>query len=244
MSHRALARAPGISPALVAWIEAGNVSRVASYARLAEALDLRLEIDLIDSRRKKPAARSEDPVHAAMGEWFVRQLQRHSDGLAVDEPYQHYQFAGRADVLAWRLDPAALLHIENRTRFPNLQEAFGSYNAKWRYLPGVLAKRLGLRNGFDGVTNVMAVLWTSEALHQLRLHAASFAAVCPDPIDTFLGWLGGDTPPLGARSVLAVIDPLAAGRSRAVAGLEDIRTIRPRYRGYAEAADELRQAGR
>jgi hypothetical protein len=44
-------------------------------------------------------------------------------------------------------------------RFANLQDAFGSYNAKRRYLPGVLAERLGLRDGWQVVTNVIAALW-------------------------------------------------------------------------------------
>jgi hypothetical protein len=136
-----------------------------------------------------------------------------------------------------------LLHVENRTRFPNLQEAFGSYNAKRSYLPGVIAQRLGLRDGFQSVTNVMAVLWSAEALHDLRLREASFAAVCPDDISALEAWLDGRHPPTVVRSVLAIVDPIAAGRSRAIVGLEDVRKVRPRYRGYADAAEAFRKAG-
>jgi hypothetical protein len=39
---------------------------------------------------------------------------------------QFYQFAGRADVVAWNVEERALLHIEIRTRFPDLQEMAGS----------------------------------------------------------------------------------------------------------------------
>ena len=236
-----LAETAGISRSLLVWIEAGNVPSVESYLRLANALALRLEVDLVDPRNKKAVTRSEDPVHAAMGEWFVRRVEPHSDGVALDEPYQHYQFAGRADVVAWKLDPPALLHVENRTRFPNLQEAFGSYNAKRSYLPGVLAQRLGLGNGFDSVTSVMAVLWSAEVLHELRLRPASFRAVCPDSIDAFSAWLAGSPPPTGVRSILAVVDPLAASRSRAIVGFDQTQTVRPRYRGYVDAAEALRQ---
>src|SRR3972149_745963 len=35
-------------------------------------------------------------------------------------PYQHYQCAGRAGLLAWERERRSLLHVENRTRFPNL----------------------------------------------------------------------------------------------------------------------------
>ena len=53
--------------------------------------------------------------------------------------------AGRADLLGWDVASRSLLHVENRTRFPNIQDAMGSYNAKRQYLPGVIADRLGLR---------------------------------------------------------------------------------------------------
>ncbi len=81
-------------------------------------------------------------MHAAMGELEARALQRPGVRISIDEPYQHYQFAGRADVVAW--DDENLLHIENRTRFPNLQEAAGSYNAKRQYLASSIAQRLDL----------------------------------------------------------------------------------------------------
>jgi transcriptional regulator with XRE-family HTH domain len=244
LTHRALALGAGISPALLAWIEAGNVTRVSTYLRLGDALGLTLEVDLVDPRRRGSTSRAEDPVHAGMGEWLVRALKPFGHPIAVDEPYQHYQFAGRADVLSWRLDGPDLLHVENRTRFPNLQEAFGSYNAKRTYLPGVIAQRLGLRDGFESVTNVMAVLWSAEALHDLRIRAASFAAICPDGIGPFSAWLEGDRPEGGVHSLLVVVDPPATGRHRAVIGLDDARTVRPRYRGYADAAEAFRRAGR
>jgi transcriptional regulator with XRE-family HTH domain len=238
----ALAEKAGVSRSLLVWVEAGHVPSLETYGRLADALGLRLEIDLVDPRRSKQV-RAQDPVHAAIGEWLVRLLRPLRYSIAIDEPYQHYQFAGRADVIAWRLDPPTLLHVENRTRFPNIQEAFGSYNAKRRYLPGVLAQRLGLPRGFRSVTNVLCVLRSAEALHELRLRTGSFAAVCPDPIDPFTKWLSSAPPDSGLFSVLAIVDPLAEGRTRAIVGLDEVRTIRPRYRGYADAAEALRRAG-
>jgi hypothetical protein len=117
-------------------------------------------------------------------------------------------------VLAWDADARHLLHVENRTRFPNLQEAAGSNNAKRRYLPGVMAERLGRGpRGFDSVTNVMAVLWSSEAIHALRVHPATFAAICPDATDAFdAWWRGAGSPPTGVTSTLVVLDPSPATR--------------------------------
>jgi hypothetical protein len=178
-----------------------------------------------------------------MGEWFARLLSNPGYALAIDEPYQHFQFAGRADVLGWQIDPPALLHIENRTRFPNIQEAAGSYNAKRSYLPASVAQRLALRGGFDSVTHVMAVLWSAEAQHEIRVRTATFAAICPDPLEPLEAWLRGTPPASGVFSILALVDPLAIGRHRRFVSLDDTVRARPRYRGYAEAVDAFRAAG-
>ncbi len=60
-------------------------------------------------------------MHAAMGEAGAAHLRTLGFAVRLDEPFQHYQFAGRGDVVAWSVERAALLHLENRTAFPNLQ---------------------------------------------------------------------------------------------------------------------------
>ena len=179
-----------------------------------------------------------------MGELEAATLARNGHHVAIDEPYQHFQFAGRADVLAWDRDGRHLLHIENRTRFPNIQEAIGSFNAKRRYLPGVMAERLGNgARGFESVTHVMAVLWSSEAMHAIRMHPATFEAVCPDPADAFEAWWRGGDPAPGVSSTLVVLDPApATARHCAWTSLTD--PTRPRHRGYAEAAAALASLSR
>ena len=167
--------------------------------------------------------------------------------VALDEPFQHYQFAGRADLVGVgrRTDPA-LLHVENRTRFPNIGETFGAFNAKRQYLAGSIAERLGLRGGFRSVTNVIVALWSSEVLHELRMHEASFRAVCPDPVDAFDAWWSGLVPSVPAvTSTLVIFDPVNGGRSdkRRYVSLDQLASVRPRYRGYADAADALRRSG-
>ena len=180
-----------------------------------------------------------------MCESLADRLSSHGFRVAIDEPFQHYQFAGRADVLAWSTEGRTLLHVEVKTRFPNLQEAFGSYNTKRRYLPSVIADRVGMRGGWDAVTNAFVALWSSDVLHEVRLHPATFAAVCPDPVDAFGTWWSGRPPvSAGVTSTLVVFDPVAAGRSdrRRYVGLEDARSVRGRYRGYADAAAALGHA--
>ena len=176
-----------------------------------------------------------------MGEFEVDRLSRFGFRTRIDEPNQHYQFAGRADVIAWDFEKRVLLHIENRTRFPNIQEVAGSWNAKREYLPAQLAQRLGLR-GWASVTNVMVAVWSAETLHSVRLRNATFHALCPSGTDAFKAWWSGNPPARGVASSFVFIDPLAAARQRTFVGLDEAAVVRPRYRGYAEAAAKLGQS--
>ncbi|MHB8958814.1 MAG: helix-turn-helix domain-containing protein [Candidatus Limnocylindrales bacterium] len=247
-SMRDLAGRAGVAIGLVHDVEAGNAATLESYARLAVALARRPALALVDERARPapdPRREAEDFVHAAMGELEARALAKPGRTIAIDEPYQHYQFAGRADVLAW--EGRDLLHIENRTRFPNLQDAVGSYNAKRQYLARSLAVQLNVGpRGWRSVTNVMACLWSAEVLHVLRLRSASFAALCPDPPDQLEAWLRGEEPTAGVTSSLVVLDPLVpfGSRKRSIAALVDVPRLESRYRGYAEAAEALRRAVR
>ncbi len=229
-------------------VEHGSPASLETYAAIAGALGLEPRLALVDPRKRAATARAEDPVHAAMGELLAARLARHGFAISIDEPYQHYQFAGRADLLAWDLTSRALLHVENRTGFPNIQEALGSYNAKRAYLPGVLAERLGLRNGFATVTNVIAGLWSSEVIHIARIRSASFTSACPDDPSAFAAWWNGSPPKPGPpTSAFVLLDPVlpATPRRAAFVGLDEIRnmSIRPRYRGYADAVEALRRQG-
>lgn len=221
--------------------ESGRPASLEMYARLGYALGLRLEVDFVDPRRPKGhRAREEDPVHSAMGELETARLRALGFEVAIDEPYQHYQFAGRADVVAWSSRDRALLHIENRTRFPNMQEAAGSYNAKRAYLGAVVADRLGIRGGFISETHVLVGLWSAEVLRTLRLRRATFSSLCPDAIDEFEAWWSGHPPTAGRSSAFVLLDPFAAGRMRPFVDLNTaVGTVRPRVRGYAEASRRL-----
>ncbi len=237
-SLRSLADRAGVSTSTVHAIEHGAPASLETYAAIAHALDLEARLDLVDPRKRASAARAEDPVHAAMGEMLATKLVGHGRPIAIDEPYQHFQFAGRADFLAWDLDRRALLHVENRTRFPNVQEAIGSYNAKRRYLPAVMAERLGLRGGFSSVTNVIAGLWSNEVLHSVRIRSATFRAVCPDDASAFEAWWTGSPPSHGgSTSTFLLLDPVGG----AFVGLESAlaSVTRPKYGGYAAAVAAL-----
>jgi transcriptional regulator with XRE-family HTH domain len=247
---RELAERAGVSVAQVHRAEAGEVVSLETHSRIGVALGMPPSLTFEDRRSatsgRDPAAReAQDLVHAAMGEVEARMLARSDRTIAIDEPYQHYQFAGRADLLAW--DEANLLHIENRTRFPNIQDAAGAYNAKRQYLARALAERLDLGpRGWRSVSHVMVCLWSAEVLHVLRLRAATFGALCPDPPDAFRAWLAGTPPPRNTSSSLVVLDPVVPFGSRRRTIADPLRSpnLESRHRGYAEAADSLRRAER
>jgi transcriptional regulator with XRE-family HTH domain len=236
----------GVALGSVQAAESGRMATLETYVRLATALGMRPGLAL-ETGRPASARRvdADDFVHAAMGELEAGILARPGRTVAIDEPYQHYQFAGRADVLVW--EGRDLLHIENRTRFPNVQEAAGAYNAKRRYLATAIADRAGIGPaGWRSVTHVMACLWSSEVLHVLRLRPATFDSLCPASSEPLEAWLQGAAPPAGVTSTLVLVDPLVpfGSRRRTIATGDEVSRAEPRYRGYADAADALRRGAR
>ena len=239
---RELAELAGLGRTTVSDIESGRFGSLETYVRLADALRLRAEFELVDPRRREPSTcRAADPVHAAIGEAEAGHFHGLGFTVGIDEPFQHYQFAGRADVVVWSVQQAALLHIENRTRFPDLQESFGSFNAKRSYLGSELAARVGVRR-WNSETHAIAALWSGEVLRALRSHRASFESVCPDSAAAFETWWNGRPPAAGRYSTLLVFDPDAGRRRdrRRWLGLAELDGARPRYRDYADALSALR----
>jgi transcriptional regulator with XRE-family HTH domain len=228
-----LASRAGISPDMVYRVETGVPASAQTAARLAVALDRRLGIDLADRRRGASSNLSADIVHSAMGELEAAHLRRMGFRVGIDEPYQHFQFAGRADLVAWDVERRALLHLENRTRFPDFQEMAGAFNAKRAYLGAAIAARAGVGR-WASESHVIVALWTAEVLHALRLRTASFVAICPDGMDPVARWWAGEPPTSGSSAGLIVLDPVAQGRSARFVGLDRALTARPRHRGYAE----------
>jgi transcriptional regulator with XRE-family HTH domain len=241
---RELSRRARLAEATIRRLEAGGRGSLDAYSRLATALGSTPSFSLTAPPPAR-AARATDPVHAAMGEAEASHLRGRGREVLLDEPYQHYQFAGRADVIALDRDRRALLHIENRTRFPDLQAFAGSYNAKRAYLAKNLARRLGIEGGFRSVMHVVAALWSSEVLHAVRLRTATFDSLCPDPADAFATWWDGAELPTGGWSTFILFDPLPGERRsrRRWVGLEAVPRVEPRYRGYADALGCLRAAG-
>jgi transcriptional regulator with XRE-family HTH domain len=241
---RDVAAASGLSYAAVHAVETGRVASLSTYVRLARALHLKPEFSLADPRRRLANSRAEDPVHAAMGEMETARLRGLGFEVRLDEPFAHYHFAGRGDVVAWSLERLAFLHIENRTRFPNLQEAFGAFSTKREYMAAEIAGRVGVRR-WRSETHVMAMLWSAEVLRAVRQHRASFQSIDSDGADVFGAWWSGGLPEAGRLATAILLDPQSSRRRDAALwiGIADLSAIRPRYRGYADALAELQSAG-
>ena len=235
-SLRTAAEKARMSVSAVHGIESGQAGSLDAYCRLGAALGLRPELEFTDARKLRPQGR--DAVHAAMGEIEVDRLSGFGFGTGVDEPYQHFQFAGRADVVAWSVASRTLLHIENRTMFPDIQETAGSWNAKRVYLPAELAKRIGVR-GWASITNLMVGVWSAELIDEVRRHLATFHSICPDAPDGFNSWWHGESPVRGTRSEFVVLDPIPRRGTISIVTLDEALEKTPRHARYAEIVRKL-----
>jgi transcriptional regulator with XRE-family HTH domain len=253
-----LAARAQVSTSSVHTAEHGRRSSIEMFVRLVTALDMRLGISL-DERDaaatsvsepmstqipdRVPRLHGRDIVHAAMGELEASHLQRLRRDVGIDEPWQHFQFAGRADLVSWDVPGRALLRIENKAQFPDLQDALVRFNSERVYLADAIGLRLGLVQPPMVQTHVMVALWSAEVIAVVRRSPATFRATFPSPPDAFLTWWAGGIPAAGITSALVLLDPFASGRQSRFVGLQAVLAgVRPRVTGYAAAADLVRRA--
>lgn len=136
----------------------------------AAVLDLRVEIRLVG--RGADVARLLDDEHAAIVEAVAAALVRAGWAVEPEASYSEYGERGRIDLLAF--DPAGrvLAVVEVKTELADLQDLFGSLDAKVR-----LAPALGRRKGWHAsrVARVLAVAATEANRSVVRAHPALFA---------------------------------------------------------------------
>lgn len=242
---RTLAGKAALSYGIVQRIETGGPASLTAYARLAQALGLELQVAMVDQRRATTLRQDADLLHATLGELETQLLVPYGRPVGIDEPWQHYHFAGRADLVTWDLERQALLHIENKTRLPDVQDAIGRFKSTQAYLGRALWERLGMPGRPRAETHVMVALWSTEVLRVVRRQPSVFRSTFPDAPDALEAWLRGDPPAHGTTSAFVVLDPFANGRQRRMIGLDAVLgKARPRMAGYAEAATRLRQSGK
>lgn len=242
---RALAVKAVLSYGIVQRVESGGPASLTAYARLAQVLNLELQVAIVDPRRATTLRQDSDLLHALLGELEAKLLVPHGRPVGIDEPWQHYHFAGRADLVTWDVKRQALLHIENKTQLPDLQDAIGRFKSTQAYLGRALWQRLGLPGRPRSEAHIMVALWSAEVLRVIRRQPSVFRSTFPDTPEVFQMWLRGDPPTHGTTTAFVVLDPFATGRQRGMIGLgAALAGARPRMAGYAEAATRLRQSER
>src|SRR3989304_4894659 len=97
LTLRELAARAGVSAAALAPADAaGPPASREPDGRLATALEMRLELGLVDPRRRTGPSREADLVHAAMGDAEARHLRSLGFDVGRDRPHHPYQSAGGA----------------------------------------------------------------------------------------------------------------------------------------------------
>ena len=236
---KGVADAAALSRSAVARLEAGHPGGLMTYLRVADVLGLRLTWEL---EALATTLEAEDAVHAVMGEVQARRFGTGKRQVLIDEPYQHFRFAGRGDLVVVDRRGRALEHSENKTRIVNVGELSGSFNAKCLWLAGHVAERSGLRR-FTSETHVLVLLWSEEVLAVARSLGRTLHSLGPQGTEPFAAWWDGMPLP-GVHRSLVVFDPVDRGTSqRQWVGLDEALEMRPRYRGYVDALAELRGAG-
>lgn len=236
---QAVADAAGLSPAAVARLERGGTGGLATYLRLAGVLGLRLTWEL---HALAHTLEAEDAVHAVMAEVQARRFGTGLRQVLIDEPYQHFRFAGRGDLVVVDRGRSAIHHSENKTRIVNVGELSGSFNAKCRWLGAEVAERSGIRR-LTSESHTLVLLWSEEVLAVARALGRTLRALGPHGTGAFEAWWDG-VPPVGLHRGIVVLDPIDRGPAQPQwVGLDEALEARPRYRGYADAFQELRAAG-
>lgn len=145
--HRAwrqedLGRRAGLSRDAVSRVEAGHLQglTIGSLARLADAVDATLSIDL--RWRGADLDRLIDRDHAAVQNAAANRLANTGWIAQAEVSFNHYGDRGRCDLLAWHPATRTILVVEVKSRLGDLQDTLGRLDVKAR-LGALLAGQVG-----------------------------------------------------------------------------------------------------
>ena len=138
-----LGRHAGLSRDVPSRAEAGELRgiTIGSLARLAEALDAELVVDI----RWRGAELDQliDRAHARLVVAAAKRLERAGWAVRVEVSFNHFGDRGRCDLVSWHPASRTLLIVEVKSRLGNLQETLGRLDVKVR-LGHVICQQLGL----------------------------------------------------------------------------------------------------
>lgn len=137
-----LGRRAGLSRDVVHRAETGELHgiTVGSLARLTQALDARLVVDI--RWRGADLDRLVDAGHAAIVSTAAARLERFGWIVRTEVSFNHFGDRGRCDLVAWHSRTRTLLIVEVKTSIGDLQETLGRLDVKAR-LGSVIADPLG-----------------------------------------------------------------------------------------------------
>lgn len=195
-----LARRAGCSQSAVSRIERGHLGsvRLDTIRAVAAALDMRL--DLVGRWRAGDLDRMLSSAHSALHEDVARRL----GGLggwesAPEVPFSSFGERGAIDILAWHPASRALLVIEFKTEFVDLNELLATLDRK-RRLAAEIARQRGWLREATSVSVWVIVADSSTNRRRAADHATMLRAALPLDGRAMRGWLAGPTGAVGCLS--------------------------------------------
>jgi transcriptional regulator with XRE-family HTH domain len=150
LRQRDLAEQCGVSQSVISRVERGiaEVMSLADLRRIADSLNIRLSIDAW--WRGGDLNRLLDADHATIVDYIVGRLRSARWEVLVEYGFNHYGERGSVDIVAWHPRLRALLLVEVKSRFFDLQEMLATFARKLRIVPPLLAEARGWRPEFVG----------------------------------------------------------------------------------------------
>jgi transcriptional regulator with XRE-family HTH domain len=217
-----LARRSGISDSTVSRVEHGRLDDVSlsSLARLADALDVRL--DIVPRWRGGELDRMLNAGHARLHELASRLLADAGWTAAPEVSFSVYGERGVIDILAFHAATGSLLVVELKTDIVDVQELIGAVDRYRRLARGIASER-----GWTARSvSAWVLLRDSDANHRrLARHAAVLRSAFPDDGRRMRAWLRRPAGAVAALSFLAGSHSM--GGSAASSGVQRVRPRRP-----------------
>jgi transcriptional regulator with XRE-family HTH domain len=232
-----LAMAAGVSRALVALAEGGDLERlsVRSIRRIAAAVEVRLPFS--PRWNGGEADRLRDRDHARIVEEVTAALRRYAWDVIVEYTFSHYGERGSIDVVAWHTATATLLVVEVKTRIYDVQALIAGVDRKARLASQLLRDERGWN-----VSSVARLVVVPELTANRRLvadRASLFAAALPARSREVRTWLQRPEGGIAGIWFLSVANRI--GGIRVAVGRQRVRKARraPRVRPDSRHANTV-----
>jgi transcriptional regulator with XRE-family HTH domain len=224
-----VATAAGVSRSVVSRVEHGRFDEVGFEAvrRVCRALDMRFEYAV--RWRGGDLERMVNARHAALHESAARLLAANAGWLAIPEvSFNVFGERGVIDVVAWRADRRALLVVELKTEFVDIQGLIGSVDRYRRLASRAVADRRW-RPAF--VSTWVFVAAGRANARALAAHRTVLRAAFPADGRRIAGWLQDPVERIDGLSFLPYVRGANVGRS-----LSTPHRVRARSAGKGNAA--------